>query len=939
MTVIVPDFQPAAAHPLDPRSHLGQAPWVWHRQHTAQQNWESWAKGAHEWLTEQDINPRDAMVILPVGAVLPLARQAWNRAVGGWQPAIETVASLMSAHAWRRSSVKGAASISGDAIADRIQVGHQLGKEAWARQWASRDPRGFEHAMDQVVQAAHDWVKRAQAIPPRLREPYWQEARSLLAAASGGTLQYGAREKLLLAWALEWVIESFDKGWPSDALFELTPRAWIGVSAGGSISPGTEAHLMLNLLTHAQAQGVPCRWDVARCGSDDFATPRAPAQLGCADAEDEARHTAALVLKQVQASREADGEPVALIALDRSLIRRVRAMLDGAGATVADETGWRLSTARAAAVITRMLVAASPQASTDDLLDWIKSGWLNLEEQDACDALEAWCRRHGWLRAWDDPRQHHAGASCPEQAIALWQRVLELTAPYRQMRAGKRRVLADWIEVTRGMLHASGAWPKLLSDEAGALVAQCLHLADEDQSESVWSPLLGQTKVDGVGFVRWVHDVLESTTFRPSPPAGRVDVVITPMARAVLRPFQAIVIPGADAKQLGSAGRDTSWLGGTLRRQMLLATPDDLRQAQWEAFELLLTRPSVICLYRAGQGSEPLEPSPWLQRWSQSSGRNWQEASPHWQTHTLTAAPVTKPSPRLSEDTRCLLPLQLSATSYEALRQCPYRFFAQSVLRLQDVEELEEGLDRSDYGTWLHEVIHQFHLEREQMLAMRTEAEDVEAWLRMAERVLKQMGLHGEATRPYFLPYRSVLSSMAQGYVKWLHQHEKAGWRCVDNESEVRLPVPLPGEVTSVMLKGKIDRTDACYRDEQRARMVIDYKSGSLQGLKDKVKRPLEDTQLPFYAALVGSDVTDAAYLHLDAKGATLIPHPEVQASAQALLEGLQQDMSRLMQGAAMPALGDTTACSYCAARGLCRRDHWPLDDSATTDLLQELSA
>lgn len=58
-------------------------------------------------------------------------------------------------------------------------------------------------------------------------------------------------------------------------------------------------------------------------------------------------HAAAVVLQKVNESRLANGEPVALIALDRSLVRRVRAMLDGAGATVVDETGWRLSTTRA----------------------------------------------------------------------------------------------------------------------------------------------------------------------------------------------------------------------------------------------------------------------------------------------------------------------------------------------------------------------------------------------------------------------------------------------------------------------------------------------------------------------------------------------------------------------------------------------------------------
>ena len=46
----------------------------------------------------------------------------------------------------------------------------------------------------------------------------------MLAAASGNAVQYGTREKLLLAWALEWVIDSFEAGWPSDALFDRYQR-------------------------------------------------------------------------------------------------------------------------------------------------------------------------------------------------------------------------------------------------------------------------------------------------------------------------------------------------------------------------------------------------------------------------------------------------------------------------------------------------------------------------------------------------------------------------------------------------------------------------------------------------------------------------------------------------------------------------------------------
>ncbi|HET8870070.1 MAG TPA: PD-(D/E)XK nuclease family protein [Aquabacterium sp.] len=441
---------------------------------------------------------------------------------------------------------------------------------------------------------------------------------------------------------------------------------------------------------------------------------------------------------------------------------------------------------------------------------------------------------------------------------------------------------------------------------------------DED-----WNHLLDDMLVDNAGFVRWVREILESTTFRPSPPQDRVDVVITPMARAVLRPFHAIVMPGADAKQLGSVSTDTGWLGASLSRSMYLATPEDLRMAQWDAFGLLMTRRFVTCLRRQGHGSEPIAESPWLKQWARERGISWSAKRIPWLDHPEAYQPIKMPAPALIPARRELLPSFLSATSYEALRQCPYRFFAQSILRLRETEELEEGIDRSDYGIWLHEVIRQYHTEREQMLAMRTEEEEVDAWLETAERVMRDLGLNDDATRPYFQPYKASLPMMASAYVAWLLEHEKKGWHCVANESGSALDLPLHDVDAQIRLKGQIDRIDARYEDHRRIRMVIDYKTGSLSNLKEKTKNPQEDTQLPFYAAMAGADVSEAAYLHIDGKAVTLLPHPDVQEHADALIAGIQQDMTRIFEGAPMPALGEGSACTYCPARGLCRKDHW----------------
>jgi ATP-dependent helicase/nuclease subunit B len=99
--------------------------------------------------------------------------------------------------------------------------------------------------------------------------------------------------------------------------------------------------------------------------------------------------------------------------------------------------------------------------------------------------------------------------------------------------------------------------------------------------------------------------------------------------------------------------------------------------------------------------------------------------------------------------------------------------------------------------------------------------------------------------------------------------------------------------------------------------------------LKRKVRQPLEDTQLAFYAAisapaLAEGDTLAALYLALDdSDEVKAIVHPDVGESAQALLDGLADEWHRLRAGAAMPALGEGPICEFCDARGLCRRDRW----------------
>ena len=57
--------------------------------------------------------------------------------------------------------------------------------------------------------------------------------------------------------------------------------------------------------------------------------------------------------------------------------------------------------------------------------------------------------------------------------------------------------------------------------------------------------------------------------------------------------------------------------------------------------------------------------------------------------------------------------------------------------------------------------------------------------------------------------------------------------------------------------------------------------------------------------------------------GTKLYEQQDVTALRDRLLAGLLDDLQRIANGARLPALGEGSACDWCAARGLCRKDSW----------------
>lgn len=836
---------------------------------SASNAWPLVARELQVWLRRQALPARDAVLLLPFAALLAPARAALA-AQGGWQPRVETALTLAASLGPPQAAAAG--SCSGDPVGDRLAAAALMRRQAWGAGWERRDAAGFASTVALVVDAAQALREAAVSRAPADRPGFWQAAREACGGAASGP---GDTERLLLRTALEWAAASDEAS--TDRLFALRPSAWISVQIGG---PDALAEGLL------ASGGAPALRLVADPPPDapfaGVAAPAAIVRMLCDDFEAEARASAAAVIEAVDAGRT----PVGLVALDRALLRRVRALLERAGLPLHDETGWLLATTAPATRVVALLRAAAPDAGADARLDWLKA-WPPAASG-ARDALEALWRG----------RQH---VPLKEAAEALWAEAQRHLAPLAQ--AGTQP-LASWIDLLQGQLARDGTYDALASDPAGPQVITALGL----DGQAAWRGAAGEWRLDLAGFTAWVQSTLESAPYLPPAEPG-APVVLTPLARAFGRGFAQVVLPGADASHLGATESVASLIGPAVARSLGLEHVDARRLRQRLALAQVLRAPRVTLLRRRLDDDEPIAESPdieWLliER-ARAGAPPVPAAAPAQRLDSRPVAPTPHPLPQAVN----ALPARLSATQLQSLRDCPYRFYARAVLRLYEDDELDAALAKRDYGEWLHDVLHRFHRDRDRA---RPDLDQLRA---VADAVTLERGIDAAE----LLPFRASFERFAPAYVGWLATREAAGWRWRQGETAHTLEPIEPG---GLVLQGRLDRID----DGPGGRVqVVDYKTGAVDGLKTKAKQPLEDIQLAFYAALLGAGPeVEAAFLAVDGRTAPeLVPQADAAGVVQTLLEGLADEWRRLRAGAPLPALGEEPVCGLCEARGLCRRDHW----------------
>ncbi|SFC36266.1 ATP-dependent helicase/nuclease subunit B [Polaromonas sp. OV174] len=838
----------------------------------AQRCWQQAMTQLAEALQVRGVHPAEAVVLLPYVQLIPYARQAWAaqaQQAGGtfFVPRFETTMNWATA----QGGTLGLFTPSGDDLrmdvaVDTLTAASLLGRAGLGAQQ--------EALAGRLVEAAWSLGRVAAAVLPTERQA-WSE-RLAVELGVGLDSPVLALEAAVGSVALAWAAAS---AYPTDRLFQAQPVLLV-VLEGFQTEPLTEA-----LKAHFGERSH----SIALCPSADWPdSAPAPALHAARDAEDEAEQAAACVLAHLAQGRK----PVALIAQDRQLTRRVGAMLAQQGIAMRDETGWKLSTTRAAAALMSLLRAMPWDASTDAVLDWLKNAPAFARTE--VTAAETELRKAG-VRAWRELPVVPLPSLAAIQALALPVNTLRETLV-------RARPLMLWLRDLRAALQAAGQWEVLMLDDAGQTVLEVLRLHEGAETEFETAPTM---KLND--FSSWVNQALEGGKYSPAHPQDE-QVVILPLAQLLGRPMQAVVLPGCDEVRLPVSPEPPGQWTPSQRELLGLPSREALTSAARQAWHYGLQLPRVDVLWRSSEGGEHLMPSGFVQELLLL--RELDPATDLAPDQRSARAVAAQPTPRPLPSGEALPVSRLSASSYDDLRRCPYRFFALRQFKLQESDELESELGKRDFGNWLHGLLRHFH---EALQA--TPTSERSARLRMidaaAELSTKELGLSDSE----FLPFAAAWAPVRDGYLDWLVEHEATGAQFESAESWHEMPL---GELT---LLGKMDRID---RHADGHILLLDYKTEPRTTTAERIKNGQEDTQLAFYAALMADDTLAAAYVNLGEKEPTrTYEQPDIVELRDGLIDSILLDMARIAQGAVLPALGEGKACDYCAARGLCRKDFW----------------
>jgi RecB family exonuclease len=275
-------------------------------------------------------------------------------------------------------------------------------------------------------------------------------------------------------------------------------------------------------------------------------------------------------------------------------------------------------------------------------------------------------------------------------------------------------------------------------------------------------------------------------------------------------------------------------------------------------------------------------------------------------------------------------PAAYSVSSLERYLQCPFRFFSERVLSLEEDPEDEATLNPKELGIFVHQVFQKFFEEWNRQGHLGITPENLpqarETFSEVIEPLLKTLPEDEAAVQRT----RLLGSAADEGLAEAVFQVE-AEWetpvveRLLEHSLNGEFEIRTETETRRVALRGKADRIDLL---QDRTFRIIDYKLNRAPDRKLAL-------QLPVYTVCAVQHLRQTRGEDWEPGQAGYIAFGQDRQFVPMLARGKSRDatlsdaqarlldaVDRIERGEFPPTPADTMMCARCAHAAVCRKDY-----------------
>jgi ATP-dependent helicase/nuclease subunit B len=567
-------------------------------------------------------------------------------------------------------------------------------------------------------------------------------------------------------------------------------------------------------------------------------------RLAAADEQQEA----VAIAMALRDALEQPGATAALVTPDRGLATRVAASLKRFGITADDSAGEPLASTPPAVFLRLLSRAAAAEFAPLPLLALLKHPLTAAgEKPENCRAF---------ARALDirlrGPRpspgfagikyqlQAHGSPALRDFVDRLERRLIPVAG--LAVASGPAEALIALITAAEAMAatpDAPGA-VQLWSGEAGAALATLLVealpvLEDQGDIAPADLPELLDALLEG-------HVVR-----RPRSRDGHPRIAIWGVQEAMLQTVDTAILGGLVEGVWPGLPEPGPWLSRPMRKAAGLPAPEqEIGAAAHEFFALASRCPNVILSAPTRRDRAPAVPARWLTRLDALLAASGQSLPVHpaaaWaqQLDTPTAR-VQRPKPAPLPPSH-LRPNTLSISDIATLMADPYAIYARHILRIRQLDGLDEESDPALFGNIVHKGLQNFFA-----LDRNFDAPDAAEQLTLA----LQLAMRAERPRASLENWWAARLERIAGWIIEAERERRRVNPPIEMALEISGQLPVAGGFT---LKGRADRIE---KRADGSVFIMDYKTGTPPN--EKAVESGAAPQLPLEAVMVEAGVFGAA--------------------------------------------------------------------------------